>query len=109
LLKLYQAKTNGLPIDPEQATIEHLAAQNPTKSSGLTDENVASFGNLILISKELNNKLANKDFTDKVKILTAAKVWVDPVILKAKTWGTAEIEQRARLMADLAYKNVWSV
>lgn len=109
LLKIYQAKSTGLPIDPEQATIEHLVPQNVSKSTALTQENVASIGNLILVDKKLNDKLADKDFAEKVKILHAAKVWVDPVILKAKTWGTAEIEQRSKLLAEVAYKTVWAL
>ena len=109
LTKIYQANSSGLPIDPEQATIEHLAAENPAKSTGLSNEKVASIGNLILISQALNNELANKDFAEKVKILNSAKVWVDPVILNAKTWGPAEIEQRTKLLAKEAYEKVWAV
>jgi hypothetical protein len=36
-------------------------------------------------------------------------VWVDPVILKAKKWGSAEIERRTRLLAQDAYKHIWSI
>jgi hypothetical protein len=109
LLKIYQAKTIGLPIDPELATVEHLVPQSASKSANLTQESVASIGNLILVDKKLNEKLADKDFAEKVKILNAAKVWVDPVILKSKTWGTAEIEQRSKLLAETAYKSVWAL
>jgi uncharacterized protein with ParB-like and HNH nuclease domain len=109
LLKIYQAKSIGLPIDPEQATIEHLVPQSAAKSANLSHESVASIGNLILVDKKLNEKLADKDFAEKVKILNAAKVWVDPVILKAKTWGAAEIEQRSKLLAEAAYKSVWAL
>ena len=35
LLKLYQANSIGLPIDPEQATIEHLIPQSVAKSANL--------------------------------------------------------------------------
>ncbi len=109
LLKIYQAKSIGLPIDPEQATIEHLVPQSATKNANLTPESIASIGNLILVDKKLNDKLADKDFAEKVKILNSAKVWVDPVILKAKAWGATEIEQRSRLLAEMAYKSVWAL
>ena len=89
LTKIYQANSSGLPIDPDLVTIEHLAPENPSKSTGLSDEMVASIGNLILINQKLNGELANKDFLEKVKILKRAKVWVDPVILNAKSWGSA--------------------
>ncbi len=109
LLRIYQAKSTGLPIDPEQVTIEHLAPEKPARGSGLPEETVASIGNLILVNQSLNNKLANKDLGEKVKILKDAKVWVDPVILKAKTWGSAEIEQRAKLLAKESYERVWGI
>ena len=108
LTKIYQSNSEGLPIDPERATIEHLAAEN-AKAGGLTDEEIASIGNLILIDKSLNGKLANKDFSEKVKILKQAKVWVDPVILKAKTWGAKEIAARTELLASESYKKVWRI
>lgn len=69
LTKIYQANSSGLPIDPEQATIEHLASENPANASGLPSETMASIGNLILVNQTLNNLLANKDFPEKVKIL----------------------------------------
>jgi hypothetical protein len=109
LTKIYQANSTGLPIDPEQATIEHLAPENPAKSTGLSPEQVASLGNLILVNKSLNNQLANKAFSEKVKILSKANVWVDSIILGAKTWGAIEIEKRTKLLARDAYNRVWSV
>jgi Protein of unknown function (DUF1524) len=54
-------------------------------------------------------KLANKSFSEKVKILKNANVWVDPVILKAKHWGTTEIARRTKLLAKEAYENVWAL
>jgi Protein of unknown function (DUF1524) len=59
LTRLYQHHSTGLTIDPEQMTIEHLAPENPAKSTGLSAEQVASIGNLILVNQALNNSLAN--------------------------------------------------
>ena len=109
MTKIYQKNSPGLPIDPEQVTIEHLAPENPAKNAGLPQEQVASIGNLILVNQAMNNDLANKSFLDKVQILKNAKVWVDPVILNAKNWGPAEIESRTKLLAQDAHKNVWSL
>jgi hypothetical protein len=109
LTRIYQKNSTGLPIDPEQATIEHIAPENPTKSNGLLEEQIASIGNLILVNQELNNQLSNKSFADKVQLLRQANVWVDPVILKAKTWGFPEIEKRTKLLAKEAYEKVWSL
>jgi uncharacterized protein with ParB-like and HNH nuclease domain len=109
LTRIYQKNSTGLPIDPEQATIEHLAPENPAKSTGLSHEQVASIGNLILVNQALNNELSNKSFPEKVQILKNAHVWVDAVILNAKDWGPAEIESRTKLLAQDAYQNVWSL
>ncbi|MGC2618549.1 MAG: DUF262 domain-containing HNH endonuclease family protein [Acidobacteriaceae bacterium] len=110
LTKMYQAKSTGLPIDTSKATIEHLSPEKAGKSaSALPPEIVASIGNLILVDEPLNTKLANKQFVDKVQILSEAKVWVDPVILGAKAWGAPEIEERARLLAKEAYNTVWKL
>jgi hypothetical protein len=109
MTRIYQAKSTGLPINPDQATIEHLAPEHPAKGPALPPEAVASIGNLVLVNQGLNNQLANKDFGQKVKILQKAKVWVDPIILKAATWSTAEIEQRTRLLAKEAYDKAWNL
>jgi hypothetical protein len=107
LFKIYQKNSTGLPLDPELATIEHLAPENPAKNNGLLPEQVASIGNLILVNQSLNNDLANKTFPEKVKILKNAKVWVDPVILSNHNWGPTQIENRTKLLAQESYKNVW--
>lgn len=109
LFKIYQKNSNGLPMDPDQATIEHLAPENPTKNNGLPPEQVASIGNLILVNQALNNELANKSFSEKVKILKNANVWVDPVILQAQNWGPSQITKRTKQLAKDSYKNVWPV
>jgi hypothetical protein len=108
LLKIYQANSKGLPIAQEKVTIEHLSPEHPAKSMGLAPEQVASIGNLILVDQSLNEKLANKDFHEKIKILKDAQVWVDPIILGAKNWGPDEIEKRTRLLAKEAYEQIWS-
>jgi len=109
LTKIYQRISIGLPIDPEKMTIEHLAPENPPKGTGLSPEQVASIGNLILVDQTLNNKLANKSFLEKVEVLKSAHVWVDPVVLNAKDWSAAEIASRAKLLAQDAYNNVWTL
>jgi hypothetical protein len=109
LARLYQHHSTGLPIDPELMTIEHLAPENPAKSGGLSHEDVASIGNLILVNQSLNNSLANKPFPEKIQILKKAQVWVDPVVLSASSWGSVEIASRAKLLAEDSYNHVWTI
>lgn len=108
MTRIYQKNSPGLPIDPEQATIEHIVPENGS-GTGLTDDQIASIGNLILVDHKLNNKLGNKTLVEKVQILEQANVWVDPVILKAKKWGQDEIEKRTKLLAQEAYEEVWAL
>jgi uncharacterized protein with ParB-like and HNH nuclease domain len=107
LSRIYEKNSSGLAIDPEKMTIEHLVPESPAKGPVLADEQIASIGNLILVTQQINNKLANKTFTEKKTILKSCSVWVDDVITNAQIWGPAEIQNRATLLADEAFNNVW--
>jgi hypothetical protein len=107
LTRIYQQNSTGLVIDADQMTIEHLIPENPRKGEELGDPDIAAICNLILVDQALNNKLANKNFKDKVAILKSANVWVDEIVLKATTWGSAEIVRRGKLLSQNAYKKVW--
>jgi uncharacterized protein with ParB-like and HNH nuclease domain len=109
LMKIYNSNSTGITADAEQMTMEHLAPENPSKKGALLAEQVASIGNLILLNQDLNNKLANKSFSDKVALLANSHVWLDPIISSAKQWGSEEIEKRTKLLAEDAYEKVWAV
>jgi hypothetical protein len=107
LAKVYEANSPGLAVDPSKLTIEHLSPESP-KTAGLSQEDVASIGNLILVTQEINNKLANKSFDEKRKILESCSVWLDDVVSKAdKKWGVRQIQKRSELLAKIAYEQVW--
>jgi len=99
-------KGNGVAIDMDEMTIEHLGAENAKKPL-LDDEQIAAIGNLLFVTKELNGKLKNKTFSEKRAILTGSNVWVDKVIKDAAEWGPNEVEKRGKLLADLAYDKIW--
>jgi hypothetical protein len=107
LIKNYQYNSTGLVVDPDQMTIEHLSPESPPKGGTLSDEDVASIGNLILVDQKLNEKLANKKFSEKIAILKGANVWVDKGVLDATTWDASTIVVRAKRLAEDAYKHVW--
>ena len=107
LFRIYERNSPGLAIDPEKMTIEHLIPESPAKGPSLAGDQIASIGNLILVTQKINNKLANKAFGDKKAILTSCNVWVDDVIGNAQTWGPTEIQRRAALLAEEAFNNVW--
>jgi hypothetical protein len=107
MCKIYEKNSPGLAIDPEKMTIEHLVPESPTKGPNLSEEEIASVGNLILVTQQINNKLANKPFPDKKTILKTCNVWVDDVISNVQTWAATDIQARAKLLAEEAFNNVW--
>lgn len=109
LNKMTQQNWTGVSLDPERMTVEHLASENPPKPTGITDEQVASMGNLVLIDQKLNNKLGNKTFADKKRILKDANIWLDDKIQQASTWSGQEIEDRAKALASQAFNEVWQL
>jgi uncharacterized protein with ParB-like and HNH nuclease domain len=101
--------TTGVAIDPEKMTIEHLASQRSGTSSNMTHKEVACIGNLVLVDEPLNNKLKNKPFEEKKPILLRSNLPVDEKIRQATSWRSTEIQQRAKYMADLAYRKIWRI
>lgn len=108
LVKVYEAKSPGLAIDPTKMTLEHLSPENPAVAA-LSDEEIASIGNLILVTQDINNKLANKSFVEKRKILQDCNVWIDDVVKQAKKWEIQQIHDRTELLASISYDEVWDL
>lgn len=94
------------PIDYEQLTVEHLASQRQ-KSSNVSPGDVARLGNLLLVTHELNDDLADKSFAEKQKVLTDHP-GVEPEILNGTKWERDEIVARTKRLAVRAYEEVWS-
>lgn len=107
LAKLDSYHSNGLAVDYDKMTIEHLAPQHPKDGSPLG--NVGYIGNLILVNQELNSQLDNRSFTKKLEILKASRVWIDKQISSSKDWGNEDIEDRSKNLAKLAYEKVWQL
>lgn len=94
-------------LNMEALTIEHLAPQGSKRPAGLTEADVARIGNLLLVTKHLNEELADKPFTTKQQILHKKKVQVEHEVAKATAWGLTEIDARAKRLASRAYNIVW--
>lgn len=73
---------------------------------------VARLGNLIMIPTKLNHDLSTKPFEVKQELLRAAAeegLYVDPFVLNATKWTEEEIDNRTRMLAEIAYNEVWSL
>jgi len=63
----------------------------------------------LFVSQSLNHELENKDFLEKKRILSKAKVWQDDVLQNSVSWGEEKIRERSKKLAELAYKRVWKI
>jgi uncharacterized protein DUF1524 len=103
LRRFYEFEAGSMPVNYQKMTIEHLVPQ----SKG--GERVGELGNLIYVSETLNNKLDDKSFSAKKKLLKEAKgEWIPSDVVGAVGWGEDEIEKRTASMAELGREKVWS-
>ena len=68
---------------------------------------VARVGNLLLVTQELNDELADNSFAEKKKVLNG-RPGVDAEILRASKWEHDEIVARTMRLAKRAYEEVWA-
>ena len=96
-------------VDSPNMTIEHISPQNPGASSVLSEKIVGQLGNLLLVTPELNNKMGNKRFPDKKKLLIKHKYYIDEILKTATNWSSSEITNRTKWIAKLAYQDIWKI
>lgn len=111
LAKISRELGHAFPVDLDDLTIEHLVPQSNIGTAKWTDEMVGQIGNLILVSKELNQKLENKTFKDKKALLVKAKY---EEMLPEYFWSTDQlspdlIKRRTDELAQLSYDKVWKI
>jgi uncharacterized protein with ParB-like and HNH nuclease domain len=99
----------SVTIDFDGMTIEHLVPQSQIGSGGLTEEIVGQVGNLILVPSKLNEKLANKSFKEKKKILQSAGVSLPAEFAGLSDLSPTEIQSRTANLSELAFKKVWKI
>ena len=97
----------SVTIDFDGMTIEHLVPQSQIGSGKFTDEVVGQLGNLILVPSKLNEKLKNKNFKDKKKILQSEGVAIPAEFVALSDITPKDIRQRTGNLAEQAYKQVW--
>lgn len=101
---------SGLVVDYEFMTVEHVYSQNARgKSNNSIDVPIGQIGNLILVNKEINEQLGNRDFSQKKEMLTKTKFFADIVIKDACKWDAEEIEKRTEYLGRVAYEEVFKI
>ena len=100
---------NGVSINYDLMTLEHILSQNPSVKAVNHDNFVGQVGNIILVDEQTNNALGRKSFTEKKTILTNANIHIDNIISSARDWTSAEIEARTTDIATKAFNTVFTI
>ena len=91
--------SNGISLDYDQMTIEHLAPQNAKIGNSVSPLYIRQLGNLILIDGKLNDLLANKDFLQKQANLL--EIMPTPSLSVNGRAYVTQIEQRSGMCSGL--------
>lgn len=106
LSKQLGANANGLNIQHESLTIEHLLPETKIRE-GVSEDLVGSIGNLILTDGPTNaENLAARDPAEKIKILREMNYPLAAALLSTNHWSDKEIRERAKEMAKSLYYSI---
>lgn len=111
LSRIARAEGHAFPVDRDELTIEHLHPQSKIDGSEWKDEVVGQLGNLILVSKELNEMLESKGFEEKKAILKNHNY---AALLPDYFWSAVEltpelVAQRTQDIGSVAYNKIWKI
>ena len=109
LSNIHRNNQKGVVIDYSQMTIEHIYPENPAALPKKSVEIVGQLGNLILVDQSLNDKLANKSFHEKKKILLKSGIHLDQYIIDAEEWDAQQIAERTEILSDASFNDVWRI
>ncbi len=109
------AGTEELIVNPdkEKVNIEHILPETITAewSQDFTEAQHKAYlrriGNLTLLGKKLNSKVANNPFSDKQIEYAKSEIKMSTDLKEQKSWTPAEIDIRQAAFAKLAVK-IWS-
>jgi hypothetical protein len=96
----------------EEVNLEHVLPKraDPAVWSGFTDDQRKDFvdrlGNHVLMSKTPNDRLGNKDFQAKKRVMAKAKLRLTKDVASKAAWGPKQIDDRQKRLAAMAV-NVW--
>lgn len=95
---------------PDSLTLEHIQPQSVGDS-----EVYSMIGNLLPLSKELNEKAGNKSVVDKLEIYKQSqyalvKIFIDEFENKYQgEWTPDHMRSRAAELSILSYNSVWKL
>jgi hypothetical protein len=107
MAKKNDPKAEWQPTEEKRITLEHILPENPSNEWPIKHEVVESLvdrlGNLALLTKRINKKIANRYIGTKAPQYDSTYAFTKE--LKSYTqWGEKEIDERQQRMAELAVK-----
>lgn len=103
LAKILGTTSNGLSIDYNSMTLEHILPEEELKMN-YEDEYIGSIGNLILVDKKTNNEeLKNLPFLKKLELLQQKQYPLDNYIKQQDTWDIQQIKEREEYLIKQIY------
>jgi hypothetical protein len=99
-----------LPSDEKGINLEHILPENPDPEwhikKDVVEANFEKLGNLALLKKKVNKKIANRFITFKNPSYAESTYKLTNELKGKSTWGLVDIEARQKKMAELAVK-IW--
>ena len=106
LRRLVGNNSNGLDINHDNLTIEHLIPEARTKT-GLEDGIVGSIGNLILTDSNTNgHELKDKNINEKITLLIQTGYPLAKFFLDNPQWNEDKILERTKNICNALYSKV---
>ena len=104
-------------ITKKNYNTEHFLSQNPDYAVAAEDmEVVGNIGNLFIISRHTNSRLQNRPPVEKIPLLKErggqlayVTKFVRDFEVSDRSWGKTKIVQRAKDLAEKAYRDVWKI
>lgn len=109
LVKVAKHDQVALPGDWDDLTIEHVIPQAKIDDDTYDEEVVGQLGNLLLVPSKLNEKLKDKPFSEKKKVLLAAKYPLPDEMAGAADWTPELVKRRTESLALKACQKVWCI
>ncbi|MEQ9210319.1 MAG: HNH endonuclease family protein [Pseudomonadales bacterium] len=109
LVKMAKSDQLSLPGYWDDLTIENIIPQTKIYDGVYTEEIIGQMGNLLLVPAKLNEKLKDKSFSEKKRILTKERYPLPQEIASEKEWTADSIMQRTEQIALNACQNIWRI
>lgn len=103
-----------VPSDEETTiNLEHILPENPQSYwPDIAEETAKAYyrrlGNMVLLQASKNSTIGNGPFSDKKAVLSASEFRLTNMVAKYDKWGTDEIEERQRVLAQWAVET-WPI